>query len=560
MKTESTKNSIRIMFWCIFVSVWAFLFWRCGYGYADADESFYLTIPYRLFQGDKLFLHEWHLSQTSSLLLWPIMKIYLNTFRDTTGIALHFRWIFTLIWGFAALFIEKRLRHFSETGSKLAAVIYLLFAPNGVMALNYNTLGILLLSSSCIICISAAFASKIQFYCAGLLFAGAVLCCPYLLILFLCLTLTALAAFLANRKEIASCWFYFSLGAFSAFILFCAYLLSKASLSDYVTVFPFLFQDPEHEIVSVFRKTWTLFYSANLSSSFFLPGMGLAVIITVYAHQSGKYQEGFIGICVLISALLISYWTTEKTLMNQLMFPLSLTGMYCVIASDDKLNRRIFIGLWLPGFIYGFCINLSSNQYFFAFSSASSLMTIASVVIACRYIRNERKMQADSSASVRRKWMILAFSVLMIIQISCELDFRYKKVFWDHEGIHKQIVMIETGPNRGIRVSEGKYSFYKRATADLAEICSKPEVKKILIVSNQSGLYLMAEREFATYSAWLYSVDTLDQYYTIFPEKRPDAIYINGIYYFQEIPKFVEDGFSIDSIDENAETAILLPA
>ena len=70
----------------------------------------------------------------------------------------------------------------------------------------------------------------------------------------------------------------------------------------------------------------------------------------------------------------------------------------------------------------------------------------------------------------------------------------------------------------------------------------------------------MAEREFATYSAWLYSVDTLDQYYTIFPEKRPDAIYINGIYYFQEIPKFVEDGFSIDSIDENAETAILLPA
>lgn len=560
MKTVSTKKCIRIMYWCIFASVWAFLFWRCGYGYADADESFYLTIPYRLFHGDKLFLHEWHLSQTSSLLLWPIMKIYLNTFRDTTGIALHFRWIFTLIWGFAALFIEKRLRHFSETGSKLAAVVFLLFTANGVMALNYNTLGILLLSASCIICISADFISRIQFYCAGLLFAGAVMCCPYLLILFLCMILTALASFLVNKKDIAYCWFFFSLGAFTAFILFCAYLLSKARLSDYVTVFPFLFQDPEHEIVSVFRKTWTLFYSAYLSSSIFLPGMGLAVIITVYAYLSGKHREGFIGICIIISALLISYWTAEKTLLNQLMFPLSVVGLYIVIISNDRINRKIFLGLWLPGFIYGFCINLSSNQYFFAFSSASSLMTLASVVIACRYIRNERIMQADSSAGIRKKWLVIAFSVLMIIQISSEVDFRYNKVFWDREGIHKQTVLIDTGPDSGIRVSESKYSFYKRATADLAEICSKPEVNKILIVSNQSGLYLMAEREFATYSAWLYSVDTLDQYYAIFPEKKPDAIYIIGDFNLQTIPKFLEKGFSIDKIDEKAETAVLFPA
>ena len=551
---------LHALYWSFFSAVWMFLFWRCRYGYADADESFYLTIPYRLYQGDKLFLHEWHLSQTSSLLLWPIMRIYLAFFSDTTGIALHFRWIFTAVWGFTALFVEKRLKRFSDTGAKLSAVVFLIFTSNGVMALNYNTFGILLLLSSCILCISSDSKCRIQFFCSGLLFAGAVMCCPYLLILFLCSSLTALAAFFMNRKDLACCWCFASLGAITAFILFCIYLLSKAPLLDYVKVFPFLLQDPEHELVSVFQKTWTLFYSASLSSPIFMPGMGLAAVVTIAAYLFGKHREGFIIVCAISLGLLISYWANEKALLNQLMFPLSVVGLYCVIVSNDRINRRIFVGLWLPGFVYGFCINLSSNQYFFAFSSVSLLMSIASIIIACRYIESERNIHAGSSTLIREKCLILVFSVLMVVQIGTELDFRYEKVFWDSEDIHKQTILIETGPNRGIRVSDNKYAFYKQATADLAEICSKPEVNKILIISNQSGLYLMAEREYATYSAWLYSLDTLYQYYFLFPEKKPDAVYITGIYYFQAIPELLENGFEIDKIDENAETAILYPA
>ena len=551
---------LHTLYWSFFSAVWIFLFWRCRYGYADADESFYLTIPYRLYQGDKLFLHEWHLSQTSSLLLWPIMRIYLALFRDTTGIALHFRWIFTAVWGLTALFIEKRLKCFSDTGAKLSAVVFLVFTSNGVMALNYNTLGILLLLSSCVLCITSDVNCKIQFYCAGLLFAGAVMCCPYLLILFLCSSLMALVAFFVNRKDLTYCWCFASLGAITAFIVFCVYLLSKAPLSDYMEVFPFLLQDPEHEMVSVFQKTWTLFYSASLSSPIFMPGMGLAAIVTIAACRFGKHRAGFIVVCAISSALLISYWTNEKALLNQLMFPLSVVGLYCVIVSNDRINRRVFTGLWLPGFVYGFCINLSSNQYFFAFSSVSLLMSVASIIIACRYIERERNKRADSSTIIREKWLILAFSVLMVVQIGTELDFRYEKVFWDSEDIQKQTNLIETGPNSGIRVSDNKYAFYKQATADLTEICSRPEVKKILILSNQSGLYLMAEREYATYSAWLYSLDTLHQYYALFPEKKPDAVYVSGDYYLQAVPEFLESGFVIDRIDENAETAILYPA
>ena len=35
-----------------------FLIWRCFFGFANVDECFYLTIPYRICQGDKLLVHE----------------------------------------------------------------------------------------------------------------------------------------------------------------------------------------------------------------------------------------------------------------------------------------------------------------------------------------------------------------------------------------------------------------------------------------------------------------------------------------------------------------------
>ena len=54
-----------------------FSLWKVRYGLGLYDEAFYLTIPYRMCQGDKLFLNEWHVSQLSALLQYPLMKLYL---------------------------------------------------------------------------------------------------------------------------------------------------------------------------------------------------------------------------------------------------------------------------------------------------------------------------------------------------------------------------------------------------------------------------------------------------------------------------------------------------
>ena len=425
------------------------------------------------------------------------------------------------------------------------------------MALNYNTIGIMLLLLCCVTSLAPGAHYKVWYFCSGLMLAGAVLCCPYLVILYLFFTLTAWAAFFEKRKNLLICWLFISIGAAIVFVLFCIYLFSNAGLSEYIQVFPLLLKDPEHESITLIKKIRLLLSGAYLSSSLFLPGVCMAMIATIIAFFSKQSRAGFLLVCIVSGALLVSYYYAEKAVMNYLMFPLSLLGIYCVSADNDPISRRVFFGLWIPGLLYGFCINLSSNQYFFAFSSVSTLMSIASIIIASRYLKKTWTEQGGRSWKTRE--LYFAFWVLMALQISCELSFRYEKVYWDGGGIHNQVVLAETGPDAGIFMNRKKHAQYEQSMTDIESICSRPDVQKILFLSLDSGLYLIAQKDFATYSAWLYDVDALEEYYTVFPDKRPDAIYASGDYYLQFIPMFLENGYYIDKTDENAETAILYP-
>ena len=125
-KTEDRKlrfeRSSEIAFLFGMIVLLVFLIWRCRFGFAQKDECFYLTIPYRVCQGDKLLLHEWHETQLSGLLLIPFMKAYLLIHGGTEGIVLAFRILFSVIWWLAAFFFYHRLRAFSLYGAMTASV------------------------------------------------------------------------------------------------------------------------------------------------------------------------------------------------------------------------------------------------------------------------------------------------------------------------------------------------------------------------------------------------------------------------------------------------------
>ena len=65
------------VFALFYAAVWFILLRKCRYGVANFDEAFYLTIPYRLCQGDQPLVHEWHVTQSCPRRFFFSFKIYL---------------------------------------------------------------------------------------------------------------------------------------------------------------------------------------------------------------------------------------------------------------------------------------------------------------------------------------------------------------------------------------------------------------------------------------------------------------------------------------------------
>ena len=526
MERGRQSRGLFALYGAVFLAAWAFLFWKCRFGFGNIDESFYLTVPYRLCRGDTLLLHEWHLSQTSGFLLVPAMRLFLLTHGSTAGILLWFRRLYTAVWGLAALFFCFRLRRFSLPGAMLASLVFLLYAPFGIMALSYNSMGILLLLNAGILGATARRYRALQLTLAGLFLAGAVLCCPYLLLLYLLFTLPALAAALRKRADAVRCWLFVSLGALLLFLLFCACILPGGGLAMLPKVLPLILNDPEHPPLSLWYKARRYLLSVLGCSPLFPPALLITLALTLICRRRGGRVWGFAAVCLCAAGLELWFFLRDAYL-NYFLFPLCLPGFYCALCGDDPEALRLFRWVWLPGLVYSFCIHLSSNQEFYAISSAATVMSISGVVLSARFLA----LQGLDALPGRTKCAaaLLSFALLMALQLGAESVLRYRAVFWESAGMGAQTAMAEEGPERGLRMTPARLRDYEARLADAAVLREDAQIGRVLFLSENTWLYLCAEKDFATYSAWLSGVNEnslarLEAYFTLFPERTPDAV------------------------------------
>ena len=539
-----------ILFLTAFAEIVLFLIWRCRYGHANIDESFYLTIPYRLYRGDSLLLHEWHLSQLAGFLLYPAMKLYMWICGGTEGMLLHFRILFTISWSLGAFFLYWRLKKLSYFGSMLASTVLLIYTPFGIMALSYNSLGILLLLSACVIMITAEKNEQLQYICVGILFAGAVLCCPLLAAVYIIgsafLPIVIIFGFISKtmRKQVLSCWGWITLGCLLQFLLFCEMLFSHASFIDIMRVFPQLFTDPEHPQLPLFQRTLEYAITVLNCNRFSFPCYIIVAAITVMpfvkkviskksAFTEETNEAACFSLICCVSIFQLFVFLIESPYINFMMFPINLGVPYCVSRSDKKEIRMPFWGMWIPGLMYTYCIFLTSNQRFYAVSSASAVMAVASAIILVNYAHALFEREKNTKISCLLNVVIAG---LIITQISAEIYLRYDFVFWDSGGISAQTVAVQRGPEKGIFMNPDAYQYYMILEDDVEQIRADSRISNILFLSENTALYLGAEKKMASFSAWLgvdideNTLQRLEDYYEFCPEKIPDGIYVENRY------------------------------
>ncbi len=538
------KNWQNYLFFTLLAGGIIFALWKTNYGFGGSDEAFYLTIPHRLIQGDAMFSDEWHLSQLSSFLLLPFVWIYTTFTGSTEGIVLAARVFYVFIHAGAATVIYLKLKKYGII-TVFASFFYFIYTPYNIMALSYDSMGVELLVLSGVLLATADYDKKLQLIFGGLCLAGAVLCCPYLAVLYLlyavCVGVNRLLKnkdinfALKNRMFEPKSFLFFSIGVFGLAAVFLLFTLTRVSIGDIFKNIPEMLKDPEHPNIPISEKFFSYFRSIfNMQPHFkyAVYAYGAMMIAMIIDKKRRLHRSVYllITIAVVIFSYVLILPELGKSTYNSIMFPLLFIGVTSYILCKDK-PREFFTAVFIPGIIYSFCIHCTSNQYFYVISMAMTVTNIASYVFLAQLIREMRETPDNIEYATVIKRVSFGFVVLMLVlQGTFEIGSKARHVFWEGEP-STLTSQIENGAAKGIYTNPARCSEYESYYNDLQSYNST-RPGNILFMSENTWFYLdVNDYTYGTYSAWLSgekpsTIERLKTYYQMNPDKQPEYVYV----------------------------------
>lgn len=501
-------------------------FWKAPLEVQGSDESFYLTIPKRLLDGDVFVFDEWHGSQFSAFLIYPLMWLHSIIF-GFEGIILHFRYIYILFQALISFIIYIRLREY-KFFSIIAALFFFIFTPYDIMALSYNTMGLMLVTLTSVILATAK--SKKAYFISGILFAASVLCCPYLIAAYVVYTGAVLiyAAIRKNKKNMIY-WLMFTLGAMVLAVLLFVFILSRVSLSKFFEALPNLFTDPEHvskPILGGIKQYFENILNTFLWGKFYAVSYIIFVIIEAFDKNRYKHKAIYITLSSVIALVMLIELAPSAVTnsYNFIMFPLCLVGLMSYIVTSKK-NKRVFFFMFLGGMAYTMCIFFSSNQNFYIISAMTTAANVGSIILIHDAIFEEKY---EEKSIFFERWLIVF--ILLFIQFAIMTNTKINHKFYSYTENKDLNVTISEGPYKGIQVTSYTNDKYLSELRALDILNGK---KGKVLYSTYSLWYYFAtpDLELGTYSAWLpgenyASLTRLSTYYDLNPDKVPDYIFM----------------------------------
>ncbi|MBQ8812900.1 MAG: hypothetical protein IJZ85_00155 [Lachnospiraceae bacterium] len=535
------------------ISVFMYLS-RINMGMADLDESFYLTIPFRMTQGDALIVDEWHVSQLAGCLLYPLMKVYLAVVGGTEGIVLNFRYIYLFFQIAVTVTGYLLLRRKNSWLAVAVSLIYMLFTPFGIKALSYNTMGLMAVYLFAVLNVVKTEKPKLQYAFMGLLLAAAVLCNPYMVLLYVGWSVLTVLCQLGkmvcrdrkrgsegcHRAAAVFSWeklLFLTGGAGILLVYFLCVQLSRTGLKEMLYNLPFVMSDSAHKAKTLRSITHAFTYYVDVYPLYFwiwavcvLPGLLIK-----------RFSAVFFSVLSVASVWLTLYFAFELTDgigYAAIMLPLTMAGLAAFLFTREK--RWELFGGWLIGVFYGFCMGASSNNGIYTFVNACTVSSAVSVLIIADYASEapvRRLAAAKTEAGVWLKRVLSRLSVaslilLIAVQLFAEGYILLNHVFWE-SGPESMTERIEAGPLKGLTTTPYKKNRYMVNYENALSLREQEGENVLFYCRFISGYLLFDDWNNGGSSAWLADsvVDLNDprmlEYAARHPEKKPDVIYVD---------------------------------
>lgn len=542
------QQTLRFTFITIFCCAFLFLLWKIPYGFGGQDEYFYLTVPFRFLQGDKPFVNEWHLSQLGGFPLIPFVYIYKLIFNSTEGIILAARYVYLTTHSLATIIVFCRMKKYGFS-SIVLSLSFFLFIPWGIMANSYNSMAVDILTIIAVLFCTVKKPKKALLISIGILYSCAVLCSPFLALVYLIyilFSLTALQKKCSNSFISSSSSIYVSIGVLFAAILFFVFLLSRVSISEILTFAPILLSDPEHSSATIFEKLYELRQSTSV---FFVIGLVayLAVLIAVFLDKNRIRRRKFY--LIIASALSIFSFALSWRCFNLVMTPLFFTGSISYILCKNKETTKDCLWFYIIGFSYTIAVYLASNTGMAAVSMSLSVVNIANIVFIFQIINEIYSEEKGISKSIT----LIALVGVIVVLLFCQVHERRVNCFFDKNPVVLNTEIVE-GPAKGIRTTKDNADNYRQIINDLNTI-RDIEHAQILIADKKPWAYLYLENSSpATFTGWIAgdtSINRWKEYYILNPDKTPEYIYLpyNSHFSFDDISSLTANDYLCNELN-----------
>ena len=503
------------------------------------------------------------------------MKLYLLLHpHGTEGIVLAFRRIYVAVNFAAALLAYHRLRKYG-LGAAVVVLLYLLYVPYNTMALSYNTIG-LICGFLCAIFLATA-ARNSDYAVAGLFFAGLVLCQPLMLAEFAIVYLVLICvSLILKRRELLRRLMWFLSGCVILAIPVLVYFVFSVGISNTIAALPFMMSDPEHnmgELLSARSIFGLMVYSYlpdfsidlpigfSFSSHSLFKLLYLCFVPLWAAILLDRGRDRHAALYLSLSALLCAGTSTVYTLLylysplfiksyiNFILFPWLLHGVCLFPLLAEPEERRLLMLFYALGLLHALSF-LTSNQNGYVFCIALLPSCLASIMLSIKY--------CSSFGLVKGAPLFICVAASAVLLL-------YARANYCFASPHRSLLdtQCSSGPSAGIILS-GEHAEYLEAIAACVEEKQLRPDEKTLFLTPESQFYLCSGSVLAQFSAWMpvYMDSTpfrLEAYYSLNPDKRPDAIFIekNPMYFGNSLADLdnvisnwaAEHGFSFEEDD-----------
>ncbi len=551
-----TDVTAAVLFGLLFLFFAFFL--NRGLNAALSDESYYFAMPYRFLQGDRMLVDEWYPTQFISFLLTPIVKAYLALKGSTDGILLFFRRLF-LVFLSAVYWIIYRYLRPRGVRCLIALFVFCLSVPFTIFTFSYYAAALYVFATVCAIVflrdkpIRAPAAVLL-----GGLFSVVVFNEPIVVFVWAALALlTVIRRICARRRRdflkqydrflnLRFIGFTFLGGAVCGGAALISLAL-KSGVADLFRALPYVLADPKHPLLSGLRINHLL--PVNLFGLLpfcvcilFLIG---AVLFRALKKESAAFRTVlFAGSCLSVAGTM-AYVLAQSLINpeNSFLFLLSYSYLFNILGLDLYFLCRERDPKTVPFLFAGLCFGVSVDLFSEAACGFGGTLVLFYLADALPQTLREIRAAGEKKAAptTTRKFLRVCSggtAVILLAAVFC-WQTRYCSLFASPQ-FEKKItqaaasadvgtdVLLTRGPLKGLYTSEYVGSRYNAALDDLDRISSTCD-GTLYIPALAPYLYLYSELRCGTLAVFFegdYVYERQREYWTLLPEKRPDAIYL----------------------------------